>query len=262
MSISIQPNGVWYHGSPERFTVLRQGSTVTPCRTLAKAFSHRPSLLCWEDDGTITHSGGKPGFLYQVDESTTLGGDLLPHPRSTMEPNAEFLTQRPLAVKLIGIAPWPQGPLIRLADPEDAQELVRLNRLFNGPPGAPVEMARRFLAENTREIVLTAEKESGRLTEKSLAGFVCLQLKRSFCYELPTAEITEVFVEEGFRRRGLAGAMLRLGEEYVRANFQAEGLSLVTGSDNFPAQELYRSLGFVREDEILFSKSLRQELIP
>lgn len=261
MSGISQFNGIWYHGSPEQFTVLRQGSTVTPHRVLAKTFSHRPSLLGWEDDGTITHNGSCPGFLYQIGEPAAPGRDLAPHPNSTMEPNAEFLTQRPLPVKLIGIAPWPQGPLIRLADPDDAQELARLNRLFNGPPGAPIDMVRQSLRENTREIVIAAEKESHSMAASGLAGFICLQLKRSFCYEQPTAEVTEVFVEEASRRRGLAKAMLQFGESYARVNFQADSISLLTGKDNLPAQTLYKSLGYLPEDEALFSKSTKQELI-
>lgn len=245
---------IWYHGSPKRFSVLRQGSTVTPFRALAKAFSHKPSLLCQEDDGSICHNGACPGFLYQIAEPAALGQDLLPHPRTTMEPGSEFLTQRPLEVRLTGVAPWPQGPLIRLASLEDARELARLNRLFNGPPGTSEDMVRRSLKENPREIVVVAEP--AWTATSRLSGFICLQLKYSFCYQLPTAEVTEVFVEKDSRRQGLAGAMLRFGEEYARTNFQAEEFSLLTGEDNFLAQNLYKSLGYVREDEVMFAKSI------
>lgn len=36
-----------------------------------------------------------------LDEPVELGKDVLPHPGTTMDPNAEFLTQRPLKVKLL-----------------------------------------------------------------------------------------------------------------------------------------------------------------
>ena len=36
-----------------------------------------------------------------IDEPIAIGTDIYQHPRSSMEENAEFLTKRPLKVKLI-----------------------------------------------------------------------------------------------------------------------------------------------------------------
>ena len=102
MEIKIDPNGLWYHGSNVLFDVLRTGSTITQWRTLAEAFSHKPTALGYEDDGTITHNGSEPGYLYVIDEPVTVGVDIYPHPRTTMDENAEFLTGRPLKIKLLG----------------------------------------------------------------------------------------------------------------------------------------------------------------
>ena len=41
----------WYHGSQEQLTKLRAGSSNTQNRDLAKAFSHRPSLVSMSDRG-------------------------------------------------------------------------------------------------------------------------------------------------------------------------------------------------------------------
>lgn len=101
MKMEINADAVWYHGSDKVFTELRTGSTVTQWRTLAEAFSHQPTALSYEDDGTITHNGMAPGFLYIIDEPITVGVDIHPHPRTTMDENAEFLTDRPLKVKLL-----------------------------------------------------------------------------------------------------------------------------------------------------------------
>ena len=101
MDIKIDPCGVWYHGSDAVFSVLRQGSTVTQWRELAEAFSHRPSRLSYDDTGAIGHNGTEKGFLYVIDEPVEIGGDMEPHPRSSMNPGAEFLTRRPLRVKLV-----------------------------------------------------------------------------------------------------------------------------------------------------------------
>lgn len=101
MNITIDPNSVWYHGSNKIFTELRAGSTITPWRELAEAFSHKPKRLGYDDDGVITHDGKAKGYLYVIDEEIEIGKDVYQHPNTSMDKNAEFLTKRPLAVKLI-----------------------------------------------------------------------------------------------------------------------------------------------------------------
>lgn len=83
------------------FEELRTGSTVTQRRAPAEAFSHRPSALSYEDDGSITHNGTAKGYLYAISEPVTVGEDVYRHPRTSMDPDAEFLTRRPLKVRLI-----------------------------------------------------------------------------------------------------------------------------------------------------------------
>lgn len=105
MEIRIDPKGTWYHGSPMKFSELRAGSTVTQWRELAEAFAHKPSMLCCDDDGAITHNGTAKGYLYVIDEPVEVGRELSPHPRTTMDENAEFITARPLRVRLVGELP-------------------------------------------------------------------------------------------------------------------------------------------------------------
>lgn len=101
MQIEIKPNGVWYHGSNVILDVLREGSTITQWKELAEAFSHQPTILGYDDDGAINHNGTKKGFLFIIDEPIAVGIDIYQHPRTTMDINAEFLTKRPLKVKLV-----------------------------------------------------------------------------------------------------------------------------------------------------------------
>lgn len=101
MKLSIQNDGIWYHGSNARFDILRAGSTVTQWKELAEAFSHKPSCLSCDDDGVITHNGTEQGILYCIDEPVFVGADLYPHPRTTMDENAEFITRRPLKVRFL-----------------------------------------------------------------------------------------------------------------------------------------------------------------
>lgn len=67
---------------------------------MAEAFSHQPGRLGYDDDGTIQHDGAEHGFLYIIDEPIEVGVDVYQHPKTTMDPNAEFLTKRDLKVKL------------------------------------------------------------------------------------------------------------------------------------------------------------------
>ncbi len=95
-------DNIWYHGSPLQLTVLRQGSTITPHRHLAEVFSHKPTLVCWNDDGSLQHNGALAGFLYRVAGAVD-EGDVLPHPRSAMPAGAEWLITRDLPLELL----WP-----------------------------------------------------------------------------------------------------------------------------------------------------------
>lgn len=101
MKIEIQPNGTWYHGSNERFSELKAGSTITQWKELAESFAHKPTTLEYDDNGVISHNGKEKGFLYVIDEPVMIGEDVCKHPRSTMDENAEFLTKRPLRVKIV-----------------------------------------------------------------------------------------------------------------------------------------------------------------
>lgn len=68
---------------------------------LEEAFSHQPSQLSYDDDGTISHNGIEKGYLYIIDEPIVVDVDVCQHPRTTMDMNAEFLTVHPLKVKLL-----------------------------------------------------------------------------------------------------------------------------------------------------------------
>ncbi|HOJ80350.1 MAG TPA: hypothetical protein PLG72_05825 [Clostridiales bacterium] len=53
MEFTIDPQGIWYHGSNKVFEVLEEGSTITQWKELAEAFSHKPSILAIDDDYSI-----------------------------------------------------------------------------------------------------------------------------------------------------------------------------------------------------------------
>ena len=101
MVLEIKDDGIWYHGSNVQFHILKEGSTITQWKALAEAFSHKPTILCCDDNGKISHNGIEKGYLYVIDEPIKVGVDVYQHPRTTLDANAEFLTSRPLKVKMI-----------------------------------------------------------------------------------------------------------------------------------------------------------------
>ncbi len=90
----------WYHGSQQELTTLRVGSSITQDKTVAKAFSHRPSLLTMSEGGTVKHDGVTSGYLYTVVDE--IGpDDVHPHPHPVNATRWEWLTNRELKLKLI-----------------------------------------------------------------------------------------------------------------------------------------------------------------
>jgi len=98
---------IWYHGSQQELTKLRTGSSITQNRNVAKAFSHRPSLVSMSDEGAalsdksaVKHNGVAPGYLYTI--SDDIGpDDVSPHPHPANADRWEWLTNRELKLKLI-----------------------------------------------------------------------------------------------------------------------------------------------------------------
>jgi hypothetical protein len=97
----------WYHGSQQKLTTLRVGSSITQNRNVAKAFSHKPSLVSMSDAGEslseqskVKHDGVPPGYLYTVADE--IGpNDVHPHPHPVNADRWEWLTNRELRLKLI-----------------------------------------------------------------------------------------------------------------------------------------------------------------
>jgi len=115
----------WYHGSPLELDTLATGSTITTDRELARLFSHKPTLVVWEDDGRRRHDGTVVGYLYQIDEPVAVE-DVQPHPRSSMPPDAEWVTNRPLRLRLLSVTDVRAGERLTTA------EVAALRRRVDG----------------------------------------------------------------------------------------------------------------------------------
>ena len=99
--MKIEQNLIWYHGSNQIFSILMKGSTITQWKELAVAFSFRPTQLEYDDNGKIHHNGKAKGYVYIIDEPISIDKDIIQHPRTSMKKGLEFITLRPLKVKLI-----------------------------------------------------------------------------------------------------------------------------------------------------------------
>lgn len=138
--------------------------------------------------------------------------------------------------------------MVRLASRKDAEQLLLLNEAFNGE-GTALGHIERSLSNNRQEVIVVAEEDG------ILVGFVCVQIKRSFCYQEALAELTEVFVAENYRRRRIASEMIAYAEAHCIKMFHIHEFALLTGKENCAAQALYRRQGYHTEDEVLMTKT-------
>lgn len=127
--------------------------------------------------------------------------------------------------------------VIRQATPADAAAVAQLNHLFNGvAPDVPGVAARIERCTATERIFLAE-------VDGLAVGFLSLWLFPIVCYPEPYAEVSELFVCEGYRNAGVGTALLRESIEVARVEGAAE-LKVNTGFRNTTAQRLYSSLGF------------------
>lgn len=141
--------------------------------------------------------------------------------------------------------------MTRLATYEDAEQLELLNDEFNGKGETSLESIRNSLLHNNQEFVVVEQ------IDDELAGFICVQLKKSFCYHGYMVEITEVYVKEKYRRKGIAKNMITFAEEYCIKNYPVQKIEILTGKKNTIAQIVYDRLGYKDDNEMHLSKRFR-----
>ncbi len=127
--------------------------------------------------------------------------------------------------------------VIRQATPADAAAVAQLNHLFNGVAVDVSGVAARIERSTATERIFLAEVDGLAI------GFLSLWLFPIVCYPEPYAEVSELFVCEGYRKAGVGTALMREAIEVARVEGAAE-LKVNTGFRNTAAQRLYSSLGF------------------
>lgn len=118
-------------------------------------------------------------------------------------------------------------------------------RQFYAQP-ADLPRARAFLAERFRNqeslILLALDGQAQGL------GFTQLYPLFSSVRAVRTWLLNDLFVAASARRRGVGAALLGTAAEHARM-LGAASLSLSTARDNLPAQALYESLGWQRDQQ-------------
>lgn len=127
--------------------------------------------------------------------------------------------------------------VIRQATPADAAAVAQLNYLFNGVAADAAGVAARIERCTATERIFLAEVDG------LAVGFLALWLFPIVCYPEPYAEVSELFVGEGYRQAGVGTALMREAIEVARTEGAAE-LKVNTGFRNTAAQRLYTALGF------------------
>jgi ribosomal protein S18 acetylase RimI-like enzyme len=133
---------------------------------------------------------------------------------------------------------------ILLASANDASAIAKLNLLFNEVDETPEAIAARMSDPNCVETVILA-----KVADK-VVGFALVRVVPSVLYSTPHAELTELYVMEDFRQRGIASGLIAFAEQ-IAVQKGARSILVQTGDDNLSALVLYKKYGYEEYDLVL-----------
>jgi ribosomal protein S18 acetylase RimI-like enzyme len=87
--------------------------------------------------------------------------------------------------------------------------------------------------------------------DNSAIGFMHLMPSTNTLAMRPIWFLEDLYVDVAARGLGVATALLNHAEEFARST-GAERLTLATAHDNLAAQQIYKRLGYVREEHFLY----------
>jgi ribosomal protein S18 acetylase RimI-like enzyme len=130
---------------------------------------------------------------------------------------------------------------IRIARPDDADALLPMFRSFYGDylrVRTSAALRERLQAAAPVDTVLLASVD-GRP-----AGFASLRIIPNVETAHPHAELSDLFVAEADRRRGVGRSLMRFAERFAHDR-ECERMVLTAGLDNPGARAFYRAMGYV-----------------
>jgi GNAT superfamily N-acetyltransferase len=126
---------------------------------------------------------------------------------------------------------------VRLATIEDASVLADLNHAFNGVVELAGKLAARLEDARRLDFPILAEING------QAVGYACLRLAPCVFYPETYAELTELYVEQGWRKLGVGKALVGFAEALALQSGARE-LVLLTSFNNQVGQRFYRSAGY------------------
>lgn len=128
--------------------------------------------------------------------------------------------------------------------PQLADLFDRYRQFYRQP--ADAILARRFIGERLERsdsVILVAVIDTGML-----AGFTQLYPTLCSVSAAPIYVLYDLYIADDQRRHGLARALLTAAQQRARQT-GAVRMELATATTNHPAQRLYESLGWLREQD-------------
>ena len=113
------------------------------------------------------------------------------------------------------------------------------------------QIASRLVDPQRVETAILAENDG------KIIGFAAVRIVPCIFFAEPYAELTELFVEELYRRQG-AGRALVTHAEHLAQQAGARQMLILTDFYNSTAQALYHSMGYVHYD-IALTKDLGEK---
>ena len=172
----------------------------------------------------------------------------LQNPKNSLQLN--FMTKSSHTVRIAAIEDAAiEDAAIEDAAIEDAAILDRLNAAFNDSSDGAENFAQRLADPRRVDTPLLME------VNEQVVGFACLRVVPNLFYPDPYAELTELYLEPKFRRRGLGRMLVAYAENLAREQ-GARSMKILTGDDNEEGHALYRAMGYHDDEETVFVKRL------
>ncbi|MFN8432370.1 MAG: GNAT family N-acetyltransferase, partial [Anaerolineales bacterium] len=106
---------------------------------------------------------------------------------------------------------------------------------------SPDAIAARMSDPNCVETVILAK------VDDATVGFALIRVVPSVLYATPHAELTELYVMDDYRQRGIASELIAFAEQ-IAVQKGARSILVQTGDDNLPALSLYKKRGYEEYD--------------
>jgi ribosomal protein S18 acetylase RimI-like enzyme len=132
------------------------------------------------------------------------------------------------------------GPTTRIATPADSAAISNLLFEFNREALSPEDLGQRMEQAQDLETVFLGELGG------VLAGLLVLRTVPTVACAQDWAEITEMYVQPAFRRKGVGKALIEAALAHARHRGCTE-VHLLVDPQNTPAISFYQAVGFHRD---------------